>query len=412
MSILLTILPFLVIFVLIIYFVNRRNLLNRSQLQKQIHDLETQLSTTKLDLDKNIKVLRELHESNQFENYAGHIVSQMNQGVVYIDQNRVIRLVNTYAGQFFDVSPMGNPYQKSLRVLLNGKEDYSLFEAAFNGKSQIIPDKFEIVNQRGKTPIIGSVIPLNNNGSDDTVVFIFADNSQNVAQINEEKAFFSSAAHELRTPLTVIRMTVSLLLQHFNDLSQEKIIEHLKRTDESADRLVKLVNDFLNVSRLEQNRIEVNIKPFDIIKLTDEVIEEINPLAKERKLTIKHELADTENRMVIGDSAKSKEVLINLISNGIKYTIQGEITITHHVETNSLQTKVTDTGNGIPQEFQPMLFKKFSQVGNARLQTSTVSTGLGLYISKKLAQLMRGDVYLETSEPGKGSTFTFKLPLG
>jgi signal transduction histidine kinase len=207
-------------------------------------------------------------------------------------------------------------------------------------------------------------------------------------------------------------MTVGFLLKQFDTFSREKIIEHLKRTDESAERLVKLVNDFLNVSRLQQGRIEANNKPFDMIKLTNEVISELAPLAKERKLFINHESSDAEYRIVVGDIAKAKEVLINLISNGIKYTIRGGLTVSHQANTTTLLTKITDTGNGIPQDYQSILFKRFSQVGSARLQSTEKSSGLGLYISKKLAKLMRGDVYLETSEPGKGSTFTFMLPLG
>lgn len=415
MDIFLTILLILAIFIIIrMYFVNRSDRSKQIQFEKKAHDLETELKMVKLELDKKTKTIDELHTTSQFNIYSGNIISQMNQGVVYIDQDHVIRLTNQYAEQFFDSSPIGKPYQQGLHVQLNGAVEYSLFEAAFAGKTQILPDNFEIVSQRGKTPISGSIVPIRTKDTSVTgaVIFVFADNSQNVSRINDERAFFSSAAHELRTPLTVIRMTVGFLLKQFDTFSREKIIEHLKRTDESAERLVKLVNDFLNVSRLQQGRIEANNKPFDMIKLTNEVISELAPLAKERKLFINHESSDAEYRIVVGDIAKAKEVLINLISNGIKYTIRGGLTVSHQANTTTLLTKITDTGNGIPQDYQSILFKRFSQVGSARLQSTEKSSGLGLYISKKLAKLMRGDVYLETSEPGKGSTFTFMLPLG
>lgn len=414
MNVFLIILLLLAICIVIgMYFVNRRNQSDQAtESGKKIHNLEAELVTVRAELDKNVKIIKQIHANNQFENYAGQIVSQLNQGVIFIDQGRTVRLVNTYAEQFFDISPLGMPFQQALHVRLNGREDYSLFETAFTGKTQILPDNFEIVSPRGKTPINGSIIPLRVDNTNDTIVFIFTDNSQSVARIKDEKAFFSSVAHELRTPLTVIRMTVAFLLKQFDTFNKEQIIEHLRRTDESTERLVKLVNDFLSVSRIEQGRIDVNSKPFDMVKVTAEVVRELAMLVKERKLFINHEPFDGEHRIVIGDSAKSKEVLINLISNAIKYTIQGGITISHQNIGNIFATKITDTGNGIPHDYQTLLFKRYTQVGSARLQSTSKSSGLGLYISKKLAKLMKGDVYLETSEPGKGSTFTFTLPLG
>jgi len=205
-------------------------------------------------------------------------------------------------------------------------------------------------------------------------------------------------------------MTVSLLREKFASLSPEKIAEHLRRTDETTERLVKLVNDFLNISRIDQGRLEMKIEKFDMVTLTDEVIANLALLARERKLFVQHE-TDAEKRLVAGDRAKAAEVLTNLMSNSLKYTIQGGLTITHSSSNTTLTTTITDTGPGIPKELQSLLFKRFGQVGRAREQDPTKGSGLGLYISKRLAELMRGDVQLVKSEPGMGSTFAFILPL-
>ena len=416
MEIFLIIILLIVVFVVLgSYFVYRRNQtsqINQAQSEKLIHGLEAELQTVNAELGKNVKALKDLRESKQFEDYASRIVSQLNQGIIYIDKDRVIQLVNSYAEQFLDVSPVGKPYQQVLHIQLNGKSEYSLFEAAFTGKTYVLPYNYELVSQHGKIPISGTIIPLRIDNTSVTIVFIFTDDSQNIGRIKDEKAFFSTAVHELRTPLTVIHLTVGFLLKQFDTFGREKIMEHLNRIDESAERLGKLVNDYLNVSRIDQGRIEVINKPFDIVALTDEVIKDLSLLAKERKLFIHHEPVDKEHRIVIGDPSKSKEVLINLISNAIKYTIQGGLTISHQATATALLTKVTDTGNGIPDEYQGILFKRFTQLDNARLQSTAKGSGLGLYISKKFALLMHGDVYLETSEPGKGSTFTFTLPVG
>ncbi|MBI5127310.1 PAS domain-containing sensor histidine kinase [Candidatus Roizmanbacteria bacterium] len=413
MSILLFILLLLLILAVIGAFILYFQRLNsKNQSEKKVHELEALLGKVQTELDKDVQILGQSKEKNQYETYAGQIVSQMNEGVICIDQNRTIQLVNTYAEKFLEISPAINKlYQQALHFLINETRDYSLFEAALSGKNQTLPGNAEIVTQHRKIPVLGTITPLISDNIVKTTVFIFADNSQNVSKIQEEKAFFSAAAHELRTPLTGIRMSVSLLLQQFDTLGREKIIEYLKKTNDSIEYLVNLVNDFLNVSRIDQGRLAVNSKSLNMVTLTDEVVREISLLAKERKLYIRHESIEGEVRNVFADPIKSKEVLTNLISNSIKYTIQGGITITHQVTDTSLITRISDTGNGIPKESQNLLFKRFFQIGGARNQSSAKSTGLGLYISKKIAQLMHGEVALETSEPGKGSTFAFTLPL-
>ncbi len=386
----------------------------KKQHEQEVLGLTKALEGMKAELGKTGQALKERGESAQYDTYAKLVISQMNQGVICIDQSRLVRLVNTYAEQFIDGgSPVGQPYQQVLHLQTpNGPGDFAIIEAAFSGKTQVLPDNYAIVCRRGTFPISGTVTALRTDHTVGTVVFVFADNTQQVARIKEEQAFFSAAAHELRTPLSIIRLTVSLLREQFDTLGREKIIENLARTDETTVRLVKLVNDFLNISRIDQGRLEMKTELFDIVKLTDEVIEDHKLLASERKLYVHHEPTGTELRTVIGDRSKAKEVLSNLVSNAIKYTIQGGLTITHSTNDSVLATKVTDTGAGIPLEYQRLLFKRFQQIGQAKEQASTKSSGLGLYISKKLAQLMRGDVVLEKSEPGTGSTFTFTLPLG
>lgn len=330
-----------------------------------------------------------------------------------IDRERVIRFINAYAGSRLNLDAVtGTPYQKTLHLRLGDKtDDYRIIEAGLNGEGQALPENLEITGRQGSFPVSGMIIPLKNGESVTALAFIFKDDSEQAAKIKEQEAFFSAAAHELRTPLTVIRMTVGLLRDKLDSMPHEKIIEHLRVTEESTTRLVKLVNDFLNISRLDQGRLEIHSESFDILAMTDEIISDVTLLAKERKLYINHEPGENI-RKVFGDRDKAREVLANLISNAIKYTVQGGITITHQVYDSKLATKVTDTGPGISPEYQRMLFKRFQQVGNARSLSPAKSSGLGLYIAKKFAQLMNGDVVLEKSEPGVGSTFTFTLPLG
>lgn len=393
----------------VMYFLNNKT---KVESEKKIKDLEVTLVEIKEELAKSIKISEQRQKNNQDQIYAGQIVSQIKQGVICIDENQIIQLINPYGEQFLSTANViGKPYQEGLTFKVDGVKDYSFFESALKGKDQIVSGNAELVTQHGNIPIIGTISLIKADDGKQSIVFIFSDNSDGLAKIQEEKAFFSAAAHELKTPLTAIRLSVLLLLQQLDTLGKEKIIEYLKGANDSIDYLVKLVNDFLNVSRIDQGRLAIDKKSFDMVALTDEIIKEVSLLVRERKLYLNHKLVEGKYRNVVGDPVKSKEILTNLISNGVKYTSQGGVTITHQVTNTSLITKVTDSGYGIPVESQALLFKRFSQIGTARTQTTAKSTGLGLYISKKMAQLMQGDVLLESSEPGKGSTFSFIMPL-
>lgn len=380
-------------------------------LKKNIEELKGQLDTAKNKLNENLKTISELQENNKSSGYTNPIVSHMPMGVVLIDQNGSVVFANKYAESFLAVTPtIGKTYKEVLNLKVDGKQSHLPIESAFMGKNEIIPSNSELVTQRGSIPVNGNITVISDNGSK-AILVTFFDDSKNVARIQEEKEFFSSAAHELRTPLTGISLTTSILKQQLDTLPREKVMDYLVKTGEAVEYLTKLVNDFLNLSRLDQGRMVVEKKSFNVVTLTDEVIREISPLVKQRGLFIQHETIEDAYRNVIGDPVKAKEILTNLISNSIKYTIQGGITISHKADHKIMTTRVSDTGNGITEDSRLHLFKRFSQVGVARQQSSSKSTGLGLYISKKIAQLMKGDVILESTEPGKGTTFAFTLPI-
>lgn len=394
-------------------FFFRQYLKNKQkQYEDRISSLERDLAKANTELGNQVGKLNAVQGSTAYEKYAGLILAQMDRAVILINQDLTVGLINEHAKQFLDLNAsVGMRYKDVIHIRpAGGTENFSLFDAAFDGKIQHLPDNIELVSQHGTFPIGGTILPIMTGKTAVAVAFIFEDNSKQVARVKEEQAFFSAAAHELRTPLTIIRMTVSLLREKFDSLPREKVIEHLRRTDETSERLVRLVNEFLDVSRIDQGRLEMNIEKFDMVTLVDEVIKNLTLLAKERNLYVHHEI-EISDRFAVGDRSKAAEVLSNLISNGLKYTIQGGLTITHKKTNATFITTVTDTGPGIPHEMQGLLFKRFGQLGVTRELAPAKSTGLGLYISKKLAELMRGDVVLEKSEPGTGSTFAFSLPL-
>jgi signal transduction histidine kinase len=223
--------------------------------------------------------------------------------------------------------------------------------------------------------------------------------------------FFSIASHELRTPLTAIRGNTSMLMDYFvADLKDDNVKGMIGDIHESSIRLIGIVNDFLDLSRLEQKRMEFKKEDLDIVGLSNEVIGELQANVQSGVVL---QVTGGENiPHVVADKNKTKEVLINLVGNSLKFTESGSVSIQFEKREHLLAVKIVDTGRGIPEANQSLLFRKFQQAGSSLYtRDTTKGTGLGLYISKLLVEGMGGSVQLVSSEQGKGSVFEFTLPL-
>ena len=223
--------------------------------------------------------------------------------------------------------------------------------------------------------------------------------------------FVSVASHELRTPMTAIRSYAWMALNRPDIPLTPKLQKYLSRTLVSTERLINLVNDMLNVSRIEAGRIEINPKAFDILKLVKDVTEEVKIKADEKKLNIsalEHPLPQ-----VFADVDKIHEVLLNLIGNSIKFCFpSGTILISFFVNENMIEVSIKDNGPGITKDDLAKLFHKFSRLDNSYTAVSTSGgTGLGLFISKSLVELMHGKISVQSEGLNKGATFSFSLPV-
>jgi PAS domain S-box-containing protein len=225
--------------------------------------------------------------------------------------------------------------------------------------------------------------------------------------------FFSIASHELRTPLTAIRGNTSMLKQYFpKALKDPDMNDMISDIHDSSVRLIEIVNDFLDVSRLEQGKIKFTLEAFAIDKVIEKVIYELGGMSKEKsvRLRIMHNLGDLPH--VYADKDRVKQVIYNLLGNAMKFTGKGSITVDANVLGERLNIRITDTGHGISAQGQKLLFRKFQQTADSPLTRDTTrGTGLGLYISKLLLERMDGSITLERSEVDTGSTFSFTLPL-
>lgn len=250
----------------------------------------------------------------------------------------------------------------------------------------------------------------------DGMLFFIDDitHSKEIDQMKDD--FLSIAAHDLRTPMSGIRANTEMILGGDYGEIPSKFKIPLEDIEKANLNLIKMVNDFLTISRIEKGKITIIPKPVDLVPILDTIIRTMKPMIEKHSLkfyNLKFNYEIPEKLpLVMTDADKIPEVIINFIDNAIKFTNKGSISLGVSIKDNSVIVAVTDTGIGIIQEQQKDLFQKYTQVGAKERLAYGKGTGLGLglYISRLIIEGCDGKIWVE-SEPGKGSTFYFSLPI-
>ena len=222
--------------------------------------------------------------------------------------------------------------------------------------------------------------------------------------------FVYMASHELRTPMTAIKNYLWLALNKHKDKLDESLTNDLNRAFISTERLIRLVQDMLTVSRIEGNRLVFDVKPVKIEEAARQIVDELSPVAREKNLNLTF-VPPTESFVINGDHSRIMEVLQNFIGNSLKFTpTGGTITVSIRRNNGMIEASVSDTGVGIPKEDLPRLFQKFGRLGHSYKRfVGETGTGLGLFITKQIVEAHGGKI-LVSSEVDHGSTFTVVLP--
>jgi len=230
-------------------------------------------------------------------------------------------------------------------------------------------------------------------------------------RIDEAKSeFLSMASHQLRTPLTSVKGYVSMLLEgDYGELKKEqkKVLENVLHSNE---RLIKMVNELLSISRIQLGKIKIQKEETQIEELIQSCYQEMAFEAEKKKLKISFKKPEHPLPKIYVDQLKLRQVILNLIDNAIRYTQKGKIDIEIKRKDSKIQVLVKDTGEGLTKKEQKEIFSSFTR-GTAGVNFFVEGSGLGLYVAKKYIDLHKGRIWAESSGKGKGSTFYIELPI-
>lgn len=228
------------------------------------------------------------------------------------------------------------------------------------------------------------------------------------AATRAKSEFLAKMSHELRTPMNAIIGFTRLVMRRCKDILPARQYENLEKILVSAERLLALINDILDLSKVEAGRMEVHPTSFAVEPLIAECLRMVEPLVKKEGLQLTQSVG-ANLPLIVTDRDRLQQILVNLLSNAVKFTEQGTITVMAHCHDAQISIAVADTGIGIPQDALERIFEEFQQVDSSSTRQYG-GTGLGLSISRHFARLLGGSLTLQ-STVGVGSTFTISLPL-
>ncbi len=358
--------------------------------------------------------------SNLLESRARLIASvlSLSQGFIMTNQQGTITTMNDAARRLLAISP--SPTGNTLPDLdalfipekLGGADVLGSISACLTSQS---PSELKDVTF-GKNFYNFYFSPVMITGQAIGVVILISDETQEKQLQRSRDEFFSIASHELRTPLTSIMGNSSLLKTFYADKlkGDAEFGKMVSDISYSAKRLITIVNDLLDVTNLELGKVTYTNTPLDLVQLTSDTIKKsFSAPDILHSITITVSPAAEHLPLAFGDAERVKQILTSLLSNTLNFTNDGgKVAISFKSVQDFIEVSVTDTGCGISEDNQQLLFHKFQQASSSLLTRNTAKgTGLGLYISKLIIEDMGGRIWLAQTEVNKGTTFTFSLPV-
>ncbi|MFA5755185.1 MAG: ATP-binding protein [Candidatus Paceibacterota bacterium] len=338
------------------------------------------------------------------------IIENLTDGVILLNRKKQIEIINSSAVELFsldkktaegmcflDLVNRDSTHQfKSILIDEDKKRIKSVYREEAMGVNEL---HFEITS-----------VLLKDNEEERGFLIIFHDVTKEKLIEKMKTEFVSVAAHQLRTPLSAIKWTIRMILDGDAGAINDEQKDLLEKTYLSNERMIVLINDLLNVSRIEEGRLLYNQEDAQLEDIAEEIINSSQEILKIKKMKLDYNQPTKLLPKVKVDREKMGVVIQNLLENAVKYTPEkGDIKITIESDKKNVIFKIKDSGVGIPKNQQDRIFTKFFRAENVtRMETD--GTGLGLYTTKNIVQAHKGEIWFE-SEENKGTTFYFTLPI-
>jgi PAS domain S-box-containing protein len=368
------------------------------------------------DLQRELDLARQ--EAAEARTMTEALISSLGEGLIIVNEYGTITEINDYALQILgyereelinqwlpDVIPsvdkQGNKIPTTERPIMI---------ALMSGKS--MPNTVHYLRKDGAIiTVTGTASPFTSRGKPMGGVIIFRDYTREMQVERAKDEFVSLASHQLRTPLTSIRLFAELLLQSDTGNLTQRQKDYINKIILSTTRMIDLVSDFLNISRLELGELRIQNESTNLEGLISAQIEEFVPIAEANGVRLTFITPRAAPMMVETDPKLLSQVIHNLIANSIRYSPpnEGLVTVKLKKLSKSYRIEVIDNGIGIPADVSHRIFERFFRAENA-LRTHGEGTGLGLYLAKSIIEALGGKIW-HKSEEGQGTTFYLEIPF-
>lgn len=354
------------------------------------------------------------------------VITAITDGVVATDKQGVIELINPAAQRLIgweSRDALKLDYKSVLKLVDAQSNELTPasdpVRKALSTNEEVRTDELTLITNSGKKLLISLVAsPVGQPGSG--IIVVFRDITKEKAEEREQAEFISTASHEMRTPVASIEGYLGLALNPATAQIDDKARTYIMKAHEVAQHLGRLFQDLLDITKAEDGRLSNNPRAVEVVNFVQDVVEGLRPQAEAKGLVLLYKPVpdeDTDEKSsrrlnpvyyANVDNDHLREVVANLVENAIKYTPQGTISVDVTGDDKQVQISVQDTGIGIPAEDLSHLFQKFYRVDNSDTR-EIGGTGLGLYLSRRLAEAMEGRIWAE-SQHGQGSTFFISIP--
>jgi PAS domain S-box-containing protein len=382
----------------------------REKREKELKELKERAKELENSRKALLNILEDVEEARSLaieeKEKTLAIINNFADGLLVLDKENKVSLINPQAEKFFNTKSnrvVGMLFSDLIKIPnfkplidLLGKELKKVF------REELIISEDLILEV--------STVPIMREKEKTGTLIILHDITREKIVERLKTEFVSLSAHQLRTPLSAIKWSLKMLLDgDLGEITKEQK-DLIQKTYEANEKMIDLINDLLDVTRIEEGRYLYKTELVEIEKVIESVVDSLKEFAKRKEIELKFEKPEEKLPKIKLDKEKIGLAIQNLIENAITYTLPGgRVTVSLKRVKKEVEISVSDTGIGIPKDQQKRVFSKFFRGSNA-MRMETRGTGLGLYITKNIIEAHGGEIWFE-SEEGKGTTFHFTLPI-